>query len=112
MTGCLLSGVVWLAATVALFQLGSGSPLLGVVGGAALGITFVVQCVVWFTTKARYRRLVSRHVRLYGPVPDATAAKGTRVGGTIGRLVGGSTGYWVGGLAGAAADIRAEARRY
>jgi membrane protein YqaA with SNARE-associated domain len=49
---------------------------------------------------------------LYGPVPQEARVVGTRTGGTVGRLLGGTSGYLIGGIVGAAADIRAEAKKY
>lgn len=114
MTGCLLSLVVWVAGTVALFWFGSGAPAetVATVIGAAVGACFCVQSAVWLATRARHRRLAARYASLYGPIPEEAKVIGTRAGGTIGRLLGGSTGYLIGGIAGAAADIRAEANKY
>jgi hypothetical protein len=55
------------------------------------------------------RRTVCQALR---PLPEEAKVIGTRAGGTIGRLLGGSTGYLIGGIAGAAADMRAEAKKY
>lgn len=114
MTGCLLSLVVWVAATAALFWFGSGVPAetVATVIGAAVGVCFCVQSAVWLATRARHRRLAAQYAKLYGPLPEEAKVIGTRVGGTVGRLLGGSTGYLIGGIAGAAADIRAEAKKY
>lgn len=114
MMGCLLSLWVWVAGTAALFWFGSGAPFetVAMVVTAAVGACFCAQSAVWFASRARHRRLAAHYARLYGPLPDETKVIGTRVGGTVGRLLGGSTGYLIGGLAGAAADIRAEAKKY
>ena len=66
----------------------------------------------WLATRARHRRLAAQYAKLYGPLPEEAKVIGTRAGGTLGRLLGGSTGYLIGGIAGAAADIRAEAKKY
>lgn len=114
MTGCLLSLVVWVAATATLFWFGSGAPAetVATVIGVAVGACFCVQSAVWLATRARHRRLAAQYAKLYGPLPEEAKVIGTRAGGTIGRLLGGSTGYLIGGIAGAAADIRAEAKKY
>lgn len=114
MTGCLLSMVIWLGGTFALFWFGSGAPAetVATVIGAAVGACFCAQSIVWLLTRTRHRRLVAQYSSLYGPLPGESRVVGTRAGGTVGRLLGGSTGYLIGGLAGAAVDIRAEAKKY
>lgn len=112
--GCLLSLVVWAAATAALFWFGSGAPAetVAMVIGAAVAACFFVQSMVWFATRSRHRRLAAQYAKLYGPVPEEAKVIGTRAGGTIGRLLGGSTGYLIGGIAGAAVDVRTETKKY
>ncbi len=112
--GCILSLVVWLAGTVALFWFGSGATAetVATVIGAAVGGCFCVQCAAWLTSRARHRRLAAEYAKLYGPLPEEAKVVGTRVGGTVGRLLGGSTGYLIGGIAGAAVDVHAEAKKY
>lgn len=112
--GCLFSVVIWLGATAALFWFGSGAPaatVAAVVGGAVVAC-FGAQSIAGFASRARHRGLTAHYIRIFGPLPEEVKVVGTRVGGTIGRLLGGSTGYLIGGLAGAAADLRAEAKKY
>ncbi len=114
MTGCLLCIVVWLAATAALFWFGSGAPVetVAMVFGTAVGACFLAQSAVWLASRTQHHRLAAQYAGLYGPIPEEAKVVGTRVGGSVGRLLGGSTGYLIGGIAGAAADLRAEAKKY
>ena len=114
MTGCLLSLAVWMAGTLALFWFGSGATVetVAMVIGAAVGACFCIQSAVWFASRTRYRRLAAQYARLYGPLPNEAKVVATRVGGTVGRMLGGSTGYLIGGIAGAAADIHAEVKKF
>lgn len=67
MTGCLLSLVVWVAATAMLFWFGSGAPAetVATVIGVAVGAGFCVQSAVWLTTRASSspRRAVRQALR-------------------------------------------------